>query len=543
MGDSNQAAFLDQINREAEEREAKQKAGKLGLGYVDLAKFPPDFDVLKLIPKEFSQDGKIFPLKKIGEMLSLAIIDPADPNTQKVLEKLKEDGNELQFFICSKFGLKQAMNWYESELMQKEVVRKKIELKEKLNQNLTSKLKDLSELEDKISKMQAESALGEIELAAIGTKASDIHFQPVENGVVLRFRVDGILHNVLHLEKEVAHKIVTRIKYEAGVQSNIADIPQDGHLSFQVNERRIDLRVSTLPTPFGESIEMRVLDSGRAIKTFTELGFSKEIQNKLTNALQDKNGLILVTGPTGSGKTTTLYSMLAMLNSSEKKLVTLEDPIEYQLEGISQSQVNEDKKYNFDTGLKSLLRHDPDVILVGEIRTAETARLASEAALTGHIVLSSLHTNSAVGATSRLRNLGLENYNIAPTVNAIFAQRLVRKACPVCSEEISLPTDAKFQQALERLKQVIPDLKITAKIKKAKGCEKCSDTGYIGRTAIGEAFLVDDEIRKMILEQKSEIDLLQFLRERYGFLTLFENGVLKILNGETTLDELFRVTN
>ncbi|MCF7830591.1 GspE/PulE family protein [Candidatus Gracilibacteria bacterium] len=543
MGESNQAVFLGQINREAEEREAKQKAGKLGLGYVDLAKFPPDFDVLKLVSREIAQEGKLFPLKKVGEVLSLAVINPEAPSTLEALEKLKEKKYELQLFVCSNFGWEQAMSWYDSELMQKEIVRKKTELKEKSNQNLTSKLKDLSELEGKIANMQAESALGEIELAAISTKASDIHFQPVENGVTLRFRVDGILHNVLHLEKEVAHKIVTRIKYEAGVQSNIADVPQDGHLSFQVNERKIDLRVSTLPTPFGESIEMRVLDASRAIKTFTELGFSAGIQKKLTVALQDKNGLILVTGPTGSGKTTTLYSMLATLNNPEKKIVTLEDPIEYQLEGISQSQVNEDKKYNFETGLKSLLRHDPDVVLVGEVRTPETARLAAEAALTGHIVLSSLHTNSAVGVVSRLRNLGLENYNIAPTVNAVFAQRLVRKICPSCNEEVNLPQDDKFKKALDRLMQVFPDLKIPTKVKKAKGCEKCSDTGYMGRTAICEAFLLNDEVRKMILEQKSEIDILQFLKEQHQFLTLFEDGVLKVLQNETTLDELLRVTN
>ena len=235
--------------------------------------------------------------------------------------------------------------------------------------------------------------------------------------------------------------------------------------------------------------------------------------------------------------------MLAQLNLPDRKIVTLEDPIEYHLEGISQSQVDEEREYNFENGFAALLRHDPDVILVGEIRSHDTAHLASEASLTGHIVLSSLHTNSAVGSISRLRNLGMENFNIAPTIDAVFAQRLIRKICPHCASKITLPENPKVKTALENIKKAFPETQIPTEIPKAVGCEKCSQTGYKNRIAICEAFLMTDEIRKMILEEKSEIDILDTLRKKDQFVSLFEDGLLKVLNGDTTLEELFRVTS
>lgn len=542
MGVPSKTAFLGNINRDFEEREVESRAQKLGLGYVNLDTFPVDMDVLKVLPREQAQKGKIFPLSQSGKKLKVAVVDPEKPEALEILNALGEQ-KELELFLCSQSGLQSALHFYDAELLHKKKVERKISFSEKKNENLSTKISDLAELEKKITSLHAETALSEIELAAVKADASDIHFQPEEKYSTLRFRVDGILHDVFHMDSETHRKIVTRIKYEAGMRSNVSDIPQDGHMGFEANARKIDLRISTLPTPFGESVVMRILDSERGVKTFTELGFSQHARDKILSALHNKHGLILVTGPTGSGKTTTLYSMLSEINSPDKKIVTLEDPIEYQLPGISQSQVNEKKEYNFETGLQALLRHDPDVVLVGEIRSQQTAKLASEAALTGHVVLSSLHTNSAVGAISRLRNLGLENFNIAPTITAVFAQRLVRKICPHCGEKIDILKDEKTKKAFESIKKALPKEKIPSQIMKAKGCEKCSHTGYMGREAICEAFLMTDKVRKMVLEGKSEMEILAHLEAQDHFLTLFEDGLLKVIQGETTLEELYRVAS
>ncbi|MCF7905846.1 GspE/PulE family protein [Candidatus Gracilibacteria bacterium] len=540
MGQNN-FTFLGNINREFEEREVEKRARSLGIGYVNLSRFPPNPDALKIIPEEDARTALLFPLEKNGKELSIALADPDKPETKVKIQEL-ENQFQVSLFLASRLGLDQAYEAYKSDFLHKKSVQKKVLFEERSEENLKSKIASLTELKEKINTLPAATALSEIEMSAVHSNASDIHFQPQEQGVTLRFRVDGILHNIFDIVPAQAKKLITRIKYEAGMRSNVSTLPQDGHISFSANNRKIDLRISTLPTPFGESIVMRLLDAERGIQSFTDLGFSEHVRDCILLALREKTGLILVTGPTGSGKTTTLYSMLAELNLPDRKLVTLEDPIEYQLPGVSQSQVDEEKEYNFDNGLAALLRHDPDIILVGEIRTRTTAHLAAEAALTGHGVLSSLHTNSAIGAISRLRNLGLENFNMAPALTAIFAQRLVRNVC-TCATEVPLPNDAKFRAAFERVKKIRPEFETKTTILRAKGCEKCSDTGYIGRMAICEAFLVTDEIRKMILEQKSEQEISHFLNTKSDFLTLFEDGVLKILEERTTLEELYRVTS
>jgi type II secretory ATPase GspE/PulE/Tfp pilus assembly ATPase PilB-like protein len=540
MSDDSKVAFLGNINRDFEERETESRAQKLGLGYVNLDTFPLDIDALKILPRHKSKEAKIFPLSQSRKKVKLAVVDPQNSITCEVIQSLEKE-KTVELFLCSEGGFRSVFKAYDTDMLYKKTVERKTSFSEKENTNLSKKIADLAELENKIASLHAETALGEIELSAIKADASDIHFQPGEKNAILRFRVDGILHDVLHMDGETHQKIITRIKYEAGMKSNISDIPQDGHSRFRVNNRSIDLRISTLPTPIGESVVMRLLDSERGVKTFSELGLSPHIQDDISSVLQTKNGLILVTGPTGSGKTTTLYSMMSEINSSDKKIVTLEDPIEYQIPGISQSQVNEKKEYNFETGLQALLRHDPDVILVGEIRSQRTAKLASEAALTGHVVLSSLHTNSAIGALSRLRNLGLENFNIAPTITAIFAQRLIRKVCPHCKTQESFSQNPTVKKAIQRIKKVLPDQSIPSSLVRSQGCEKCSHTGYMGREAICEAFLMSDEIRNMILEEKSELEMEAYLKEKTRFLSLFEEGLLLVLKQKTTLEELFRV--
>ena len=538
-----QSGFLGNIDREFEEREIEKQAKAQKLGYVDFSKFAANPDILKLVSPEDAKNANVFPLSKNGKKLSIAVVNPEDGKTQSFLESLTKEGLEPDVFLCSASGFAEALKSYDSEFLKKKEVERTTGFEEKSGANLKEKIKDLSDLEKKLDSLHAETALSEIEVAAINTDASDIHFQPTENGAELRFRIDGVLHNVLEVSAETTKKLVTRIKYEAGMKSNISNIPQDGHRTFEVNGRSIDLRISTLPTPFGESVVMRILDASRGLKSFTDLGFSETAREKIEQSLEQKTGLILVTGPTGSGKTTTLYSMLSQLNLPERKIVTLEDPIEYHLEGISQSQVDEEMEYDFENGFSALLRHDPDVILVGEIRSRDTAHLASEAALTGHIVLSSLHTNSAVGSLSRLRNLGMENFNIAPTISAVFAQRLVRKVCPHCQTKVPLPHSKKIETALEQIQKTSSKIVIPDEIAKAVGCEKCSGTGYKDRMAICEDFIMTDKIRKMVLEEQSEIEILKVLRKNDKFLSLFEDGLMKVFSGETTLEELYRVTS
>ena len=548
---------VQDINREFEEREAKSLAEKLHLPYVDLARFPINPEVLQLLSETKAREAKAVPFFHNGFKIKLAAVDPKERAVQRIIHHWENQGYEVEVFVSSWHGFKEILRHYKSKLINRKKIKLRTHFEEDETQTLENQFLKFGDLEEQLKTLQPQEALNEIEIAALQVKASDIHIQPYEDKGVLRFRINGILHDICTLEFEKAKKLVAHIKYVSGMKSNISHIPQDGHISFRANNRDIDLRVSTLPTEFFESVVMRVLDSRKGIKSFSELGFSAVMQERIFEALRHKNGMILVTGPTGSGKTTTLYSMLAELNDSEKKLVTLEDPIEYHLDNVTQSQVDENSDYNFSNGLKAILRHDPDIILIGEIREFSTAKLASEAALTGHIVLSSLHTNSALGAITRLNNLGLEYFNIAASINAIFAQRLVRKICPDCQENISLDLEKypEVKKSLSRVFQVYPELLERLKkenryfddtksvvVFKPKGCERCSHTGFIDQTVICEVVNFDDEMKLRVSEGHTEIELFSFVRthQRY-YLTLFEDGLRKMLLGETTLDEVYRV--
>jgi len=528
------------LAREGAEKDAQKTAQQLGLPYVNLTFSGVSIDALRLVPVRDAEAAGAIPFLRSGRKLSVASPAPQSEPAKKLQQQLEAKKFDVQWAVCSHPALAEAMQQYGAELLQKKTVAVRENVSETDQQSVS--FEKLAVLGEKISKMPAAEGLTEILLRAIALQASDVHFQPTETlGATLRLRIDGVLHEAFVMDREVFGELLTRIKFSSGLRANVADVPQDGAMHVMANGREIELRVSTLPVGQTESVVMRVLDSNRGISSFSELGFAPHTERKILSALHRKNGLVLVTGPTGSGKTTTLYSMLAELNTPDQKLVTLEDPIEYHLPGVSQSQVNEDRSFNFETGFKSLLRHDPDVILVGEIRTLPTARLAFEAALTGHTVLSSLHTNSATGAISRLRNMGMDDFNIAPTISAVFAQRLVRRVCPYCATEVALPDNDFFKKAVANLQRIIPDLTIPEKIKKSVGCEKCSDIGYTGRVAVTEAFLVDEHVRDLIQRGAPETELRAYLREHTDALTLWDDGVLKVLEGTTTLDEVLRV--
>ena len=533
---------VDKVNREISEKVAEENAKTWGFPYINLEEFPINADFIRFLSEAEAREAGMIVFDKKGKVLHIAVDKPANEQAKKISEKLKADGFTLEFFVCSSDALNKALGIYQSNLVQKKSVKISHHIDEDKN-SLESNLDKFTELEAKLLTAPVATTLNEIYLLSVASRASDIHFQPSDKGLSLRLRVNGVLHRVLEIPFGVAEKMIPQIKYDGGMKSNITESPQDGRIEFSVNERIIELRVSTLPMDPIESVVMRVLDSRRGIKSFSDLGFESHIEEKILRVLQQKNGIILVTGPTGSGKTTTLYSMLAELNTQDRKLVTLEDPIEYHLEGVSQSQVNEAQEYNFETGFKSLLRHDPDVILVGEVRTIPTAKLAFEAALTGHTVLSSLHTNNAVGAVSRLRNMGMENYNISPTINAVFAQKLIREldpSTPVKDEFVAelAKKNPRIFAALERIKKVLPNFQIPEKMP-TETAEK--NAFFAGQTVICEAFLLDDGIREMILQNQSEMNIKNYLLEKTDFLSMFESGLLKVLQRKTTLAEILRV--
>jgi type II secretory ATPase GspE/PulE/Tfp pilus assembly ATPase PilB-like protein len=425
----------------------------------------------------------------------------------------------------------------------------KIKISEDIFADLRGKIKNIADFKIVIERLLGEETT---ELAAallsggILLEASDLHIEPEAEQSKLRIRVDGILQDVMLFDQKVYQKLLSRIKLLSGIKLNITDKPQDGRFSILLTGTSIEIRTSTLPAEYGESIVLRILNPKTLIQV-EDLGLRRDLLELFKKEINKPNGMIIVTGPTGSGKTTTLYAFLNIIKKPEIKIITIEDPIEYHLEGISQTQVAPEKGYDFASGLRSIVRQDPDVILVGEIRDLETAQIALQAALTGHLVLTTLHTNDAAGTIARLQALGEKPVNIAPAINVTIAQRLVRKVCKKCRKLILVPP-ALSKKIKDILKELpvgvkIPNLASSFKIPQAqvKGCQECNFTGYRGRVGIFEAFLIDDELEKFILTAPSISDL----RERAirkGMITMHQDGVIKVLEEITTLEEVERVT-
>ena len=411
---------------------------------------------------------------------------------------------------------------------------------------IKKEIKNISDLRGKITSSLGKRVTEILEVilgGAITLDVSDIHIEPGEEDVKLRVRIDGILEDVLLLDKKIYANLLSRIKLLSGIKLNISDRPQDGRFSVLIEKISIEVRVSTLPAEFGESIVLRILNP-KSLIDLEALGPREDLLDVFNKEIKKPNGMIIVTGPTGSGKTTTLYAFLKKIQKPEIKVITIEDPIEYHLEGISQTQVDPRAGYNFANGLKSIMRQDPDVILVGEIRDLETASIALQAALTGHLVLTTLHTNDAAGTIARLQALGEKPVNITPAINIIIAQRLVRKVCKKCAgfEKISPEKLKKLKEEFGFLKTVkIPKLTPELKIPKIKGCRNCNFTGHRGRVGIFETFLVDDEMENFILTSPS-ISALRKKAIEKGMVTMKQDGLIKVLEGITTIEEVERVT-
>ncbi|PIZ10928.1 hypothetical protein COY54_00950, partial [Candidatus Falkowbacteria bacterium CG_4_10_14_0_8_um_filter_41_36] len=387
---------------------------------------------------------------------------------------------------------------------------------------------------------------------AVESRASDIHIEPFSNESRVRYRIDGILHNSLILPKSIHNSVVARIKVLAKLKLDETRIPQDGHIRLIIDAREIDFRISTLPLGATEKVELRILDQAKGLTNIEELGFNKQVYNTIKENIKRTSGIILLTGPTGSGKTTSLYSILNVLNKETVNISTLEDPIEYQIKGVNQSQVRPELGFDFATGLRSFLRQDPNIIMVGEVRDEETAELAIHAGLTGHLVLSTLHTNDALGAVFRLLDMKIEPFLLASTLRLVVAQRLLRRLCPYCKKETKLP-----EKVLSEMTAVMAQLPIevvqaenlsiknfedikTFKFYEPVGCARCSNTGYLERLAIAEAVVINDEIKELIINRRNELNITA-LKHSQLFVSLKQDGIFKVLAGITSIDEVLRV--
>ncbi|MBU0656604.1 MAG: type II secretion system ATPase GspE [Gammaproteobacteria bacterium] len=394
---------------------------------------------------------------------------------------------------------------------------------------------DIEHLKDMASEAPVIRLVNQIMTNAMSQRASDIHIEPFENHLKVRYRIDGVIHEVDSPPQQLTAAIISRLKLMARL--NIAErrLPQDGRIQLRAQGKEIDMRVSTVPTMHGESVVMRLLDKHSVKLDLNTLGFSDDNLRKIQQQLDAPHGVILVTGPTGSGKTTTLYSALTQLNTPENKVLTVEDPVEYELEGINQIQANPKIGLTFADALRSIVRQDPDIIMIGEMRDVETARIAIQSALTGHLVLSTLHTNDAASGITRLLDMGIEDYLLTSTVNGILAQRLVRRLCPQCRESHPVLPEIESELGL-RLYQPEGELRLWH----AKGCNACSNTGYKGRSAIHEVLVMDDPIRRLILKHE-DAGVLQEQARKAGMRTMYEDGLAKALKGVTTLEEVLRV--
>lgn len=536
---------LQKINRDLKEKAVREHATKVGLPYIDIEKTPLNPDLASLISEEEALKGLAIPFFQLGKKLRVAIFDEKNPDAQAAINVLKEKGYLININIASDEGIQYAIGrLYEESHKQKksELV---TEVKEEELEAYEKEIQNLVQLKDKLQSITSEEALNLINVGAIKTGASDIHFQPEEDRVLVRFRIDGVLQKIFEMHPKVFTNLANQLKYKAGMKLNITNVPQDGRFHFLINDRKIDVRVSALPTEFGETFVCRLLDSGKGFLDFKDCGFIGRNLELMDKSAKIAHGMILVTGPTGSGKTTTLYSMLKAFNKPQTKVITLEDPIEYHLTGISQSQINVKREYTFASGLRSILRQDPDVVMVGEIRDLETAETAAQAALTGHVLLSTLHTNSALESIPRLVNIGLPSFMVAPSMHMIVAQRLVRKLCPECrkKEAITESERTELDTLCKAVAELNPQTKcaVPSELWHAEGCDACSHTGYSGQMGIHEILVVDDEIKRLILDGASPEELKKQARAQ-GMLTMREDGLLKVIAEITTLEEVERVT-
>jgi type IV pilus assembly protein PilB len=527
-----------------EEKLTQAKAKFFRIPYVDLRNQSLPREVLSLISRETLENYQFIPFARQNEALKVALTDPTDLRALEALEFWAQKNRyRVELFLTSLTSYQEALRKTRTITTE---VGEALAVFEEREKKVVLPHEELTVAERKLVPEAPISRIVDVIIKhAITARASDIHIEPQENDLRIRYRIDGILHSSLVIPKPAHPAIISRIKILSNLKIDEQRLPQDGRFHMDIEKHSIDFRVSTLPTVNGEKVVMRILDKSGGVPSLEELGLSGMKLGRLTENISKVHGMLLVTGPTGSGKSTTLYAVLNILNKIGVNIVTLEDPVEYFIPGVNQSQINPDVGLTFASGLRSILRQDPNIIMVGEIRDRETAELAVHSALTGHLVFSTLHTNDAIGAIPRLLDMGVEGFLLTASLNAVMGQRLVRKICSDCKKEVAVPPEVKkmIEAGLrgipkeEAEKLNLGDMKIFA----GSGCKFCSDTGYRGRIAIFEVMPLSDKIKNLILERQS-IEKLREQAQSEGMISMKQDGFLKVIRGVTTIEEVIRVT-
>jgi len=511
---------------------------ELHIPSIDLTKYRFDDRLKIILPEKSARQYMVMPISLLGQTLTIAI---ADPLNVFIMDDLRNvTGKDIEIVIASETQIKRVLDQYYKSASSLQA-----------HASMSAEMKDFETLQEKdntketqAEQEEAQAALGEAPVIrivnlvikeALRQRASDIHIEPQELGMRVRFRIDGILQDILTIPKESKNAVGVRIKLMANLDITNTQTPQDGRFKMKVGKQEVDFRVSLLPTTFGQKIVMRVLDKNNLSVGLSKLGFSKNAQTILEESIYKPFGMILVTGPTGSGKSTTLYSLISKLNTPERNIITIEEPVEYLVDGLTQIEVKADIGLNFATGLRAVLRQSPDIVMVGEIRDAETADIAIKASLTGQLVLSTLHTNSAAGAVTRLVDMGLEPFLVASSLVLVCAQRLCRRICDACKKPMEM-TPEVYKKIQHR---ITPETILY----EGKGCDKCRGTGYKGRVGVTEVLQIDDNIRDMLLTRKTSIEITRYAQKNQGMKLLFDDVVDKMCAGETTLTEVFRVAS
>ena len=548
--DEKQEQRLKELRIKEEDDLAQILASKYGLQYVDLSNTSIQTEALRLIPEDEAKKAKIAAFDLLNKKLAVAVQTPNNQNAQNQIKSLQQRGYTVDVYITSTQGLERAWGRYQDISYSTKTKAGTLTVSNDDIEKLVKEGSTLNKIKEKIEEiMNADrafkiSSIVEVVVAAgISIKASDIHVEPEDEGIKLRFRLDGVLNDVIHFDAETYNFLLSRIKLLSKMKLNIKNAAQDGRFSVAIGEKEVDVRSSILPGNNGESIVMRLLDPNSLTVPITDLGFPPKLLKTILNEISKPTGMILNTGPTGSGKTTALYSFLNKRRNPNIKIITIEDPIEYHLAGVVQTQVDKKKGYDFASGLRSSLRQDPDIIMVGEIRDHETAETAIHAALTGHLVFSTLHTNNAAGAFTRLIDIGINPKIITSAISAAIAQRLVRKVCKECSEKVK--ATGEDLDLINKIHKNILDSdkpEFDGYVLKANGCEKCNGTGYKGRVGVFEAILTDPAVEKVVQDNPSEREIKKVARPQ-GIMTMAQDGVVKVIQGITTFEEVKRVVD
>ncbi|MFC1721098.1 GspE/PulE family protein [Patescibacteria group bacterium] len=547
---------IAEMRKKEEEDLVRALSERHNLPYIDLSTTSINTDALRLIPEGQAREAAAAAFSLTGKNVLIAIISPQKDSIRVIQDDLTRQGYKPVFYMASKQSVNRALDLYKEVSYAEETEAGVFDISQaevETFMNQVGGLTDLEKLLGEITTTQAKrkiSRILEVILAgAIATDASDIHIEPEKIVTRLRFRLDGVLHDLIDIDHSIYNFLLSRIKLLSGLKLNIRKSAQDGRFSIKLGAVDIEVRTSVIPGEYGESIVLRILNPETIQITLKDLGIEEGLFEELSRQLKKPNGMILTTGPTGSGKTTTLYAFLRFIYNPEIKVITIENPIEYHLDGITQTQVEKSADYTFLTGLRSALRQDPDIIMVGEIRDEETARVAINSALTGHLVFSTLHTNNAAGVIPRLVDLGVNPKIISSALNISLAQRLVRKLCPDCKESYS-PNEEERALLTNILASIKEKRNVSPEISELWGipgegnsCTKCGGVGYKGRIGVFEGILTDKHVEKVIQDENvSELAVVEASKQQ-KMLDMAEDGVLKVLNGVTSLEELQRVVD